>query len=130
MTGLFAASLVVSLALAGAISFSTEKGRPRLKWLLILSLLLTWAALGLSVEQIVTRTAATLVTPGGPRQPHLADPATREIPAMAVTASAMTHDRQKIMAAGFDAYQTKPLNVREFVEAVRGILAARRSAPP
>ena len=54
-----------------------------------------------------------------------ADPATREIPAMAVTASAMTHDRQKIMAAGFDAYQTKPLNVREFVEAVRGILAAR-----
>ncbi len=59
-----------------------------------------------------------------------ADPATREIPAMAVTASAMTHDRQKIMAAGFDAYQTKPLNVREFVEAVRGLLAARRSAPP
>jgi two-component system cell cycle response regulator DivK len=54
-----------------------------------------------------------------------ADPATREIPAMAVTASAMTHDRQKIMAAGFDAYQTKPLNVREFVEAVRVILAAR-----
>ena len=54
-----------------------------------------------------------------------ADPATREIPAMAVTASAMTHDRQKIMAAGFDAYQTKPLNVREFVEAVRAVLAAR-----
>ncbi|HMH49506.1 MAG TPA: response regulator [Candidatus Acidoferrum sp.] len=51
-----------------------------------------------------------------------ADPATREIPAMAVTASAMTHDRQKIMAAGFDAYQTKPLNVREFVEAVRTVL--------
>ena len=59
-----------------------------------------------------------------------AEPATREIPAMAVTASAMTHDRQKIMAAGFDAYQTKPLNVREFVEAVRGVLAARGSAPP
>jgi CheY-like chemotaxis protein len=44
---------------------------------------------------------------------------------MAVTASAMTHDRQKIMAAGFDAYQSKPLNVREFVEAVRTVLAAR-----
>jgi CheY-like chemotaxis protein len=52
-----------------------------------------------------------------------ADPATRDIPVMAVTASAMTHDRQKIMAAGFDAYQSKPLNVREFVEAVRTILA-------
>ena len=54
-----------------------------------------------------------------------ADAATRDIPVMAVTASAMTHDRQKIMAAGFDAYQSKPLNVREFVEAVRAILAQR-----
>ena len=54
-----------------------------------------------------------------------ADAATRDIPVMAVTASAMTHDRQKIMAAGFDAYQSKPINVREFVEAVRGVLAAR-----
>ena len=44
---------------------------------------------------------------------------------MAMTASVMSEDRQKIMAAGFDAYQTKPLNVREFVEAVRGVLAAR-----
>ena len=52
-----------------------------------------------------------------------ADAATRDIPVMAVTASAMTHDRQKIMAAGFDAYQSKPINVREFVEAVRTILA-------
>ena len=31
-----------------------------------------------------------------------ADPATRVIPVIAVTASVMTHDRQKIMAAGFD----------------------------
>ena len=54
-----------------------------------------------------------------------ADAETRDIPVMAVTASAMTHDRQKIMATGFDAYQSKPLNVREFVEAVRSILAQR-----
>jgi two-component system, cell cycle response regulator DivK len=54
-----------------------------------------------------------------------ADASTRDIPVMAVTASAMTHDRHKIMAAGFDAYQSKPLNVREFVEAVRTVLAAR-----
>jgi len=55
---------------------------------------------------------------------HLrADADTRDIPVMAVTASAMTHDRQKIMAAGFDAYQSKPINVREFVEAVRTVLA-------
>ena len=54
-----------------------------------------------------------------------ADAATRDIPVMAVTASAMTHDRHKIMATGFDAYQSKPINVREFVEAVRTLLAAK-----
>jgi two-component system cell cycle response regulator DivK len=50
------------------------------------------------------------------------DPTTRTIPVIAVTASAMTHDRQKIMAAGFDGYQTKPINVKEFLEVVRGML--------
>lgn len=54
-----------------------------------------------------------------------ADPATSGILAMAVTASAMSHDRQKIMATGFDAYQSKPLNVREFVQAIRDLLATR-----
>jgi len=38
---------------------------------------------------------------------------------IAVTASAMTHDRQKIMAAGFDGYQAKPIEVTQFVAAVR-----------
>ncbi len=57
---------------------------------------------------------------------HLrADPRTRDIPVMAVTASAMTHDRQKILAAGFDAYQAKPINVKGFVEAVAAMLARR-----
>ena len=54
------------------------------------------------------------------------DPATRGIPVIAVTASAMTHDRQKIMAAGFDGYQTKPLNLREFLAAVEGALGGTR----
>ena len=59
---------------------------------------------------------------------HLrADPATREIPVMAVTASAMTHDRPRIMAAGFDGYQTKPINVKDFLEAVRAVLARPRA---
>jgi CheY-like chemotaxis protein len=47
-----------------------------------------------------------------------ADEATRAIPVVAVTASAMDRDRQKIMAAGFDGYQSKPLNVKEFMAAV------------
>ena len=47
------------------------------------------------------------------------DPATRGIPVIAVTASAMTQNRQQIMAAGFDGYQPKPINVAAFLEAVR-----------
>jgi two-component system cell cycle response regulator DivK len=54
---------------------------------------------------------------------HLrADALTRAVPVIAVTASAMTQDRQKIMAAGFDGYQSKPINVKEFVAAVRQML--------
>jgi CheY-like chemotaxis protein len=57
---------------------------------------------------------------------HLrADPGTRDIPIMAVTASAMTHNRQQILAAGFDAYQTKPISVKGFLEAVRELLDRR-----
>ena len=51
-----------------------------------------------------------------------ADAGTRDIPVMAVTASAMTHDRAKIMAAGFDGYQSKPISVKSFVAAVRELL--------
>jgi len=54
---------------------------------------------------------------------HLrADPRTRAIPVIAVTASAMTH-RQQIMAAGFDGYQAKPIDVTQFVAAVRQAVA-------
>ncbi len=54
-----------------------------------------------------------------------ADPVTRGIPVLAVTASAMTHDRKKIMAAGFDGYQTKPIKLKEFLDAVRETLDRR-----
>ena len=50
------------------------------------------------------------------------DPTTATIPVIAVTASAMTQDRKTIMAAGFERYQSKPLNVKEFLEAVRRTL--------
>jgi two-component system, cell cycle response regulator DivK len=46
------------------------------------------------------------------------DPQTSAIPILAVTASAMTEDRQKMLAAGFDGLQTKPINVKEFLETV------------
>jgi two-component system, cell cycle response regulator DivK len=59
-----------------------------------------------------------------------ADPATAAIPVVAVTASAMTQDRQKILAAGFDGYQAKPISIRPFLELVREVLdRGPRSAP-
>jgi two-component system, cell cycle response regulator DivK len=51
-----------------------------------------------------------------------ADTGTQSIAVMAVTASAMTQDRQTIMAAGFDDYLSKPINIKEFVAAVRALL--------
>jgi two-component system, cell cycle response regulator DivK len=57
-----------------------------------------------------------------------ADPTTRAIPVMAVTASVMTHDRKRIMTAGFDGYQSKPIRVKDFIEAVRETLDRRTGA--
>jgi len=57
-----------------------------------------------------------------------ADPATAGIPVIAVTASAMTQDRQKILAAGFDAYQSKPISIRPFLDLVREVLDRPREA--
>ena len=51
-----------------------------------------------------------------------ADPATASIPIIAVTASVMQQDRKMITEAGFDAYVGKPLNLKEFREAVRHAL--------
>jgi two-component system cell cycle response regulator DivK len=51
-----------------------------------------------------------------------ANPATQAIPVIAVTASVMAQERQKVMAAGFDGFQGKPISVRELLETVRQIL--------
>ncbi len=48
-----------------------------------------------------------------------ADPTTKDIPVVAVTASVMMQDRQKIMSAGFDAFEGKPISVKELFETVR-----------
>jgi len=55
-----------------------------------------------------------------------ADPATRDIPVIAVTASVMTQDRTQILAAGFDAYQPKPITVKAFLDAIRQTLDRNR----
>jgi two-component system, cell cycle response regulator DivK len=51
-----------------------------------------------------------------------ADEVTKSIPVIAVTASAMPEDRKKILEAGFDGMQTKPIHVTEFFSAVESAL--------
>ena len=48
-----------------------------------------------------------------------ADERTASIPVLAVTAQAMHGDRERFLAAGFDGYLSKPLNVVELIELVR-----------
>ena len=56
-----------------------------------------------------------------------ADSATAAIPAIAVTASVMQQDRNLITDAGFDRYVGKPINLKEFLDAVRTTLEQRKS---
>ena len=51
---------------------------------------------------------------------------TATIPAIAVTASVMQQDRKHITEAGFDGYLGKPINLKEFLEAVRAMLEKSR----
>ena len=55
-----------------------------------------------------------------------ANPATAAIPVIAVTASVMQQDRKQITEAGFDAYVGKPINLKEFLDAVRHALEGNR----
>lgn len=45
-----------------------------------------------------------------------------KIPVIAVTASVMTHDQEMLTELGFDDYQPKPIEIREFIDRVRSIL--------
>ena len=46
------------------------------------------------------------------------DAATRHIPVLALSANAMPRDIEKGLEAGFFRYLTKPIRVREFMEAL------------
>ena len=47
-----------------------------------------------------------------------ADQATRAIPVIALSASAMPDDQEKIISSGFDAYLTKPIQIKGFIELI------------
>ena len=51
-----------------------------------------------------------------------ADPATREISLVACTAHAMSGDRERALAVGFDGYLAKPYRPRELVSCVEDFL--------
>lgn len=54
-----------------------------------------------------------------------ADPATRDLPIVAVTSFAMVGDEEKALEAGCDEYVTKPIDTRTFPS-----LVARFAGPP
>lgn len=54
-----------------------------------------------------------------------ADPATRAIPIVALTAHAMASDRKKAMDAGCDDYHTKPVDFENLMRSLKALLEAR-----
>jgi CheY-like chemotaxis protein len=55
------------------------------------------------------------------------DDATRAIPVVALTAHAMSTDREKAMEAGCDAYETKPVELPRLLETMKKLLEAQTS---
>ncbi len=51
-----------------------------------------------------------------------ADDATKAVPVIALTAHAMSTDREKAMEAGCDAYETKPVELPRLLEAIQKLL--------
>ncbi len=58
-----------------------------------------------------------------------ADRALDAVAVIAVSASVMPDDQQKIVNSGFDAFITKPINLKQFLDTVQRFLAAGRALP-
>jgi two-component system cell cycle response regulator DivK len=48
-----------------------------------------------------------------------ADARTASVPVVALTAQAMEGDRERFLAAGFDSYLSKPVNVADLIDTVK-----------
>ena len=53
-----------------------------------------------------------------------ATPQTRHIPVIALTADAMTGEREKALAAGCDDFDTKPVELKRLLEKIRALAPA------
>ena len=51
-----------------------------------------------------------------------ADPATRAIPVIALTAHAMAQDKEKAMAAGCDDFDTKPVDIQRLLGKIKALM--------
>jgi CheY-like chemotaxis protein len=56
-----------------------------------------------------------------------ADPATCDIPIIALTAHAMAGDREKALAVGCDEFDTKPVEFERLLAKIEQVLAAKES---
>ena len=56
------------------------------------------------------------------------DASLASIAVIAVSASVMPDDQQKIVTSGFDAFVTKPINLKQFLDTVKRFLADGRAA--
>jgi two-component system cell cycle response regulator DivK len=54
------------------------------------------------------------------------DPALERMPVLAISASVMPDEQQKIVASGFDHYITKPIVLKTFVESIQHFLTHGR----
>ena len=54
-----------------------------------------------------------------------ADPETKHIPVIALTANAMNGDREKAMASGCDDYDTKPVELPRLLGKIEALLRAK-----
>ena len=55
-----------------------------------------------------------------------ADASTQQIPIIALTASAMKGDRERLLAEGFDGYIPKPVDIKAFPEQLESFLSERQ----
>ena len=58
-----------------------------------------------------------------------ADPATRDIPIIALTAHAMAGDREKALATGCDEFETKPIDFDRLLPKVERLIDAKEVGP-
>ena len=54
---------------------------------------------------------------------------TKHIPVVALSANAMRRDIDKGLAAGFFRYLTKPIKIKEFIDALEGALECAETKP-